>query len=645
MARDFRELLKNFQKRNPKLFNSLAKITNEDRYVDKLIYFYTHEKSFRGIIEFQLCLKYYILIKTYEDMYSQNLLRDHFEKLVIENQSLDINNDECWGLRSKFSKIIHSFLEKVIVRVEIKNIEKDNEDEEENDGDEEEYTKLAMAIAKKVNSKEKEEEEKSDDEEEMVTTKKSSRKDQNHISFFVRPYLTFFLSEHSKHIFENMVDRTNATSKFVELVSYSDYCLFEMVVNYHTIGRNKFLLLMAEIDFYYIELLNYLMIIIQNILIMRHFYRSPDLPSSEYDVVKDDMVYTLFADNIIIGIVQTCFLAIFLSNWLYFKFPNCYQRNLMKLYNRNFVFRKKGSKNKISQKVVDFFKDEEDSVMAVLGDVNKGVSRLEVLYTSVIESMLSNREMNMLLFTFILNILYFVTQSAMFLVIPTLFIANLVPTLFDIFKSIKMKFSNMITVLLFTYLIVYLFMWVTYFYMADLFSFDDILERSSEETISESFCYSSLQCYLFILNQGVRAGGGIGDIIAKVSYQSDVGFFLLRFIYDVLFFIIVILVLGNVFLGIIVDTFAELRDENSLKENDKNNICFICQLSRDACLTRNIDFNKHVTNEHFIWNYVYFLTYLHISNPNDFNRLENSVWSKLEEQDFGWLPIETSAEE
>ena len=71
---------------------------------------------------------------------------------------------------------------------------------------------------------------------------------------------------------------------------------------------------------------------------------------------------------------------------------------------RNFVYRKKGSKNKISQKVVDFFKDEEDSVMAVLGDVNKGVSRLEVLYTSVIESMLSNREMNMLLFTFILNI-------------------------------------------------------------------------------------------------------------------------------------------------------------------------------------------------------------------------------------------------
>ena len=125
----------------------------------------------------------------------------------------------------------------------------------------------------------------------------------------------------------------------------------------------------------------------------------------------------------------------------------------------------------------------------------------------------------------------------------------------------------MITVLLFTYLIVYLFMWVTYFYMADLFSFDDILERSSEETISESFCYSSLQCYLFILNQGVRAGGGIGDIIAKVSYQSDVGFFVLRFIYDMLFFIIVILVLGNVFLGIIVDTFAELRDENSLKEN------------------------------------------------------------------------------
>ena len=93
-----------------------------------------------------------------------------------------------------------------------------------------------------------------------------------------------------------------------------------------------------------------------------------------------------------------------------------------------------------------------------------------------------------------------------------------------------------------------------------------------------------------------------------------------------IFFILVILVLGNVFLGIIVDTFAELREQNNWKERDKKNICFICQLSRDDCLTRNIDFDKHVSEDHFLWNYVYFLVHLHVSNSNDFNRVENSVW-------------------
>ena len=75
-------------------------------------------------------------------------------------------------------------------------------------------------------------------------------------------------------------------------------------------------------------------------------------------------------------------------------------------------------------------------------------------------------------------------------------------------------------------------------------------------------------------------------------------------------------------MGIIVDTFAELRDMNWSRENDIQNICFICQKSRDDCLTKNIDFESHVREEHNLWNYVYFLVHLHINNPNDFNGCE-----------------------
>ena len=64
--------------------------------------------------------------------------------------------------------------------------------------------------------------------------------------------------------------------------------------------------------------------------------------------------------------------------------------------------------------------------------------------------------------------------------------------------------------------------------MAELFTFDEVLERSSEAEVTESFCYSSLQCYLFILNYGIRAGGGIGEEMPVVSYQTDITFFIIK---------------------------------------------------------------------------------------------------------------------
>ena len=98
------------------------------------------------------------------------------------------------------------------------------------------------------------------------------------------------------------------------------------------------------------------------------------------------------------------------------------------------------------------------------------------------------------------------------------------------------------------------------------------------------------------------------------------------------------------FLSFIIDTFGELRDANLENEYDRKNICFICQISNDDCLRKNIDFNKHVSEVHNVWNYVYFLAYLHLNNPNNFNRVENSVWEKLEIQDYGWIPIFTDSD-
>ena len=183
-------------------------------------------------------------------------------------------------------------------------------------------------------------------------------------------------------------------------------------------------------------------------------------------------------------------------------------------------------------------------------------------------------------------------------------------------------------------------MWIAYFFLAEDFSFLVYNTKTKKEEV-ENFCYSSIQCWMFITNYGVRNGGGAADQLPKDSYKINPKRYLVRFFFDLMFDILIVLIMLNVFFGIIVDAFAELRNKNYEREKDKSSVCFICQITSDECLRRNIDFGEHILKIHNLWNYVYFLTYLHLSNPNDFNRVEGYVWEKLGNQDYSWLPLES----
>ena len=660
----FNDLLKHLELKNPELIESLNACNTNKSYVNKLISFYTYEQDFRNMIELPVILKLFILIKIYEDLYGENVLKSNFEK--IKKSKMEFEKDNL-GIRSKFSYRIHQFLEIIVVKVEIRQEEEKEVKIVTNVNTDKIAKKVINLIkdntyVKQLSSRkiiqngekdkiseisETSEEQSINNEEDFIEKNEGNTK----ITFFPRPYLTFCLNEHSKKIFENYVDRSNATSKFVELINNSDHFLFEMIVNYHMVHHSPFLQSLSSINYFYVEIINYILIIIQNIIIIIHFYNSTDLPPENYDVIKKGKKYRYYYLSLIVLFIQTAFLILFIVIWYIFKFIGCYQLNIMKQYNEFFVFKKKRIEGEDeetevkSQRIIDYFKeDTEITSLDMFSEISKNLTTWEKIYTATVECSVNNREINMLIFTLIFNILFIVTKCYIFLTIPILFIANIIPTLFDIFYAMKTKFLNMLIVLIFEYFVIYIFMWITYFYLPKFLDFDEVLDPHSQSHISEKYCYSSLQCYMMVLNYGSSAGGGLGDVISMVSYRSDVGLFIGRFFYDMLFFILIVLVLGNIFLGIIVDSFGELRNENIERENDIKNICFICQLSRDACLTRNIDFEKHVSTDHNKWNYVYFLTYLQINNPNDFSGIENSVWEKLEDQDFGWIPIEESGD-
>ena len=523
--------------------------------------------------------------------------------------------------------------------MEIKNTVEDKDEENENEEiiRNEDISDVSKLIYNKIfpNFGEKEKKDKNKE--------KVSKQSGTKVTFFVRPSLTFRLSTESMDNFQNNVSRTNACDKYMGLMEFSDYAIFEMIVNQHIIGNSKIAKFLSSISYKIVEYINYLLIIVQNILLMRHFYKSPDSDPEVYDVKDPHAATKQFTDNLIIAIIQVAFTGLMTINWFFFKFILTFQHNVMNSQDINFVFKKKGDENAIPLNIVEYFQNKDVSTFSMIRERIGEVSIFKQILIGIFPSILLNTEINMIFFTLILSAIYIKTGVSLLLIIPILAIANINKILGNIFSAMFQNIRHMSLVILFILMITYIYSWFSYYFL-DYFFNVEVMEYESKQMVDEPFCKSTIQCFLYVTQYGLTAGGGIGEQLDKVSYKESPGIFVLRFFYDVLFFSFVTLILFNIFTGIIVGAFAELRDETNKNENDKNDVCYICQLTRDDCLRKNMDFESHVKNEHFVWNYLYFLTYLHINDPNNFNSIENYVWDKLEEQEINWIPIKDDAE-
>ena len=140
----------------------------------------------------------------------------------------------------------------------------------------------------------------------------------------------------------------------------------------------------------------------------------------------------------------------------------------------------------------------------------KAIPLYERITIALFDTVLTNREICVLVYSAILLLLYLFFKKSLFIIIQVIFIANLIPTLFAIFSALMSKFKTMITVLFVIYLLTYLFMWIAYFFLAEDFSFLVYNTKTKKEEV-ENFCYSSIQCWMFITNYGVRNVGGVAD--------------------------------------------------------------------------------------------------------------------------------------
>lgn len=146
-----------------------------------------------------------------------------------------------------------------------------------------------------------------------------------------------------------------------------------------------------------------------------------------------------------------------------------------------------------------------------------------------------------------------------------------------------------------------------------------------------------IECYMSVVNIGLLFGGGFGDYTEQESYGTQK--YLVKYVLDVSFFLIVKIILYNILFGIIIDTFAQLREQKNFMDRDKKNICFICSLDRFIFDKESEGgFTRHISKDHNLWQYVYYIVHLQSKDSSEFTGIESYVASLYQFANISWLP-------
>ena len=170
-------------------------------------------------------------------------------------------------------------------------------------------------------------------------------------------------------------------------------------------------------------------------------------------------------------------------------------------------------------------------------------------------------------------------NSPVFYSMQLLDIINRFPSLTNVIRAITVNKNQLLMTAMLELILIYIYCVLLFTFFFDHYFNDDIQFNPIEK--GDMICRGLFHCYVSTLNFGLRAGGGIGDSLPSNSYFNESKeVYYLRALNDLSFMLIIIVLFFNIIFGIIIDTFAGLRDEKAQMEEDMRNICFICGIDR-----------------------------------------------------------------
>jgi hypothetical protein len=237
---------------------------------------------------------------------------------------------------------------------------------------------------------------------------------------------------------------------------------------------------------------------------------------------------------------------------------------------------------------------------------------------------------------------YFVNVE--FFTLELLDVVPISPVISDIIKSVTApgKALGLVFYLFCVTVMIYASFGMTHFESSFLVP-QFISENGSYKEYKQ--CGSMLQCFYAVFHEGLSEAGNLKEFlnIALVGDQT----FPMRTVFDSIFFVWVGIILLNVITGLMVDTFSSIREEKQSRAIVLANDCFVCGTLRhsyeDLALGNEAPtFDQHLSEDHNLWTYVHYISYLKKKDPTEDSGIESYVRQQLSEYSMQWIPTRTS---
>ena len=431
------------------------------------------------------------------------------------------------------------------------------------------------------------------------------------------------LTREMKDEFHVNIDRSSAKTKISNLFDQVKFFKEQLTTNkkiLDTFSKAPILNLIFNHYMFYRNLFLIIAVLI-NLLIFMSFYRTTD---DEREVTKDD--YDLHFDygflyrksNIpatkrafmALTIIELVLATLILLNYFILRFSYFLYYKKDKNYNKD----KKKDKNEIHR----------------LSKNRDILRKLMSKFGTFIWNLITDVKFIYHLFLLIMIIVTLAwDQRYKILSMLLLDIIERSNTLMCIVKSFWLPKKQIVVTLVLFYLIAYYFIILVYLFIP--------------EEVPEHDCLKFSNCYFTLCDQAIKNSNGIINyLIEEGLFISDSLWSNPRFWIDNWFAIFDIMLVMQMFCGIIIDTYLSQRETIRDIEKDKNSICFICGLNKNELnkyYSSEFGFNEHIKLDHYLWNYMFAVFNVTSAEESKLISLDRAIKNGYETNVYSsWVP-------